>query len=121
MSDKVRTRFVQGSGLAHELDDALKTHFSVREDVPQMAKDALREKLYAAVQPKADTPRWVWVLSPCTAIAALLLLAVVYMLFGWMVTVMVAVVYYAVVAMGAVVMMAVLVKQAGVGINLHAV
>ena len=104
----------------NKLDDALKQHFSAKENVPQATKMALRKKLYAAAQAK-EKLHWSWLVAPCIVCAAVVLLALTHVLFGWMVALAVAAVYYTTVTLGAVVILAVIVRQVGVGKRLYAV
>ena len=86
----------------NKLDDALKSHFSKREDVPLATKDALRAKLYAAAQSNAQAEklRWIWLLAPCAMFVPVLLLAVTNALFGWVTVLIILAGYYFVAAMG---------------------
>jgi hypothetical protein len=102
----------------NKLDDALKQHFSAKENVPQATKAALGKKLYAAAQTK-EKLHWSWLVAPCIICAAVVLLALTHMLFGWVVTLLVAAVYYTTATMGAAVILAVVVRQAGVGKRLR--
>lgn len=102
----------------NKLDDALKQHFSAKADVPPAAQTALRKKLYAAGLPK-EKLRWSWLVAPCIACAAVVLLALTHVLFGWVVTLVVAAVYYVTTAIGGALVLALIVRLGGVGKHLH--
>jgi len=90
-----------GSEIHFRLDNALKLHFSKREELPYATREALREKLYAAAATKRGfaTPSsrkgLIGVaMAPCAIFIAVLLLITVNMLLGMWAAIIIVIGYY---------------------------
>jgi len=94
-----------------KLDNALKSYFYKREDIPLATREALRKKLYAAQDKEQDKLRWLWFLVPHAIIAAVLLLTATTILFGWLATIIAFVGYYIIVTISATIAFAALLKN----------
>ena len=90
-------------------DDALKTYFSKREDVPVTTKEALRAKLYAVAEAghsaglnfgPVEKSFWLWLLAPCVLFTAIFLLLAINMFFGTVAVIFAGLVYYFTAAVG---------------------
>jgi len=81
------------------IDQSLKTHFSQKHDVPTQTKLALREKLYASLQPR-EKLSFIWLLVLCTALAAVAIFLAVEMLFGINAAILLCIGYYFVAVAG---------------------
>ena len=85
--------------MAKNLDQALKSHFSQKHDVPEETKLVLREKLYNSLQ-KPEKMQFMWLLALCMVLTTFAIFFAVEMFFGLSAALVIGVVYYLVAVAG---------------------
>jgi len=82
------------------LDQALKSYFSKKSDVPQDVKNALRAKLHMTATLKQENLGWLLLLVPCVILSLVAIFFAVEMLFGLSVAVILSMGYFFVATLG---------------------